>query len=257
MKYFYRYLKIAPLSHALWRSLEARALEKVKMKRPILDIGCGFGEFAGVFFEKMVEVGIDIDPKELILASQKKKYKKLIWADACRLPFKNNSFQTIISISTLEHIKNVDKVITEAKRVLKKGGYFIFTVPTISLNQLLLFPSLFRKINLHFLADAYLKIFHWAFRHQVIINQKEWLAKLRSKKFKIISIQRTISKKQIIIFELFLPFGLITQLFRLIFKKRLPVSPDFRVKILYSLFKDFLENRPLTEANILVVAQKI
>lgn len=257
MKYFYRYLKIAPLSHALWRSLEARALEKVKIKRPILDIGCGFGEFAGVFFEKMVEVGIDIDPNELILAGQKKKYKKLVWADACHLPFKKNSFQTIISISTLEHIKNVDKVLAEVKRVLKKRGCFIFSIPTISLNYLLLFPSLFRKFNLRFLADIYLKIFHWAFKHQVIINQKEWLTKLRSKKFKIISLKKTISKKQIIIFELFLPFALITQLFRLIFKKRLPISPDFRVKTLYSLFKNFLDDQPLTDANILVVAQKI
>lgn len=257
MKYFYRYLKVAPLSHALWRSLEAKALLNLKLKRPILDIGCGFGEFAGVFFEKMVEVGIDIDPKELALAAQKKKYKKLVWADAGHLPFKNNSFQTIISISTLEHIKDVDQVLSEAKRVLKQGGFFIFTVPTATLNQLLFFPSLFRKINLHFFADIYLKIFHWAFKHQVIISQKEWLAKLRSKKFKIISIQRTISQKQIIIFELFLPFALITQLFRLLFKKRLPFSPQLRVKVLYSLFKRLINDRPLTDANILIVAQKV
>lgn len=256
MKYFYRYLKVAPLSHALWRSLEAKCLESIKINSPILDIGCGFGEFAGVFFKSMIEVGVDINMKDLQLAGQKKKYKKLVWADACHLPFKNNSFQTIISISTLEHIKDVEKVFAEVKRVLKKGGLFVFTVPTEVLNQILFIPSLLKKFCLFFLANLYLKTFHWAFKHKIIISQKLWLNKLKKEKFKIISVFPTISKQQIRIFELFLPFALPSQLFRAIFNKRLLFSPQFRVKILYYFFKRFLDDRRLTYANILVIAKK-
>ncbi|UCH72250.1 MAG: hypothetical protein JSW62_01510, partial [Thermoplasmatales archaeon] len=63
--YFKEYLKIAPLSHALWRAKEAKSLENIKLKEPILDLGCGFGEFAGVFFEGMIEIGIDVSQDDL------------------------------------------------------------------------------------------------------------------------------------------------------------------------------------------------
>jgi len=58
--YLKDYLKVAPISHSVWRAAEAKELSKIDLPPPTLDVGCGFGEFAGVFFDSMIEVGIDI-----------------------------------------------------------------------------------------------------------------------------------------------------------------------------------------------------
>src|SRR4030043_1052481 len=99
MKYLKRYLKIAPASHALWRAFEANELSKIDLKRPILDLGCGYGEFAGVFYDASVEVGVDLSGRDLQIAAQNKKYSELVLADARRLPFPDSSFNSILSVS--------------------------------------------------------------------------------------------------------------------------------------------------------------
>jgi len=100
--YFEKYLDIAPFSLALWRAVEAKELKLVKeltkYQRPILDIGCGFGEFSGVFFTSTIEVGIDISPNDLLKAAQGKTYKNLYVEDARKLSFSNKTFYTVISI---------------------------------------------------------------------------------------------------------------------------------------------------------------
>src|SRR3989344_718487 len=104
-EYLKAFLKVAPLSHALWRSIEALSFSQVKFKQPVLDVGCGFGEFAGVVFDK-VEVGIDVSASDLEKALKGKQYKKVQWADARNLPFKSKSFSTVTSVSVMEHIEN-------------------------------------------------------------------------------------------------------------------------------------------------------
>ncbi|MBU2632814.1 class I SAM-dependent methyltransferase, partial [Patescibacteria group bacterium] len=127
-KYFRRFLKITPLSVAIWRAVEAGHLSKYKLNTPVLDIGCGFGEFAKGFTDGKIDVGIDINARDLKAALKTKKYKKLILADARKLPFLDNTFNSIISISTFEHIKNPEKVFKECLRVLKPGGLLITTI---------------------------------------------------------------------------------------------------------------------------------
>ena len=54
-----------------------------------------------------------------------------IIGDARRMPFSNNSFDAIISNSMLEHIWEVDKVVSESYRITKSGGFVFFGVPLI------------------------------------------------------------------------------------------------------------------------------
>src|SRR5437879_5088350 len=98
-KYFRRYLQIAPLGLSLWRSVEAKHLSKITLKRRILDIGCGFGEFAKAFADEQMDMGIDNNSRDLYIAAKGKKYKNLTLADARDLPFADNSYASIFSIS--------------------------------------------------------------------------------------------------------------------------------------------------------------
>ncbi len=95
-----------------------------KNKR-VLDVGCGRGELTSKLGKYCKEIiGIDSSIKKLKQAkkSKKVKYKKAL---AEKLPFKDKSFDCIIIIVTLHHMKNKNKILREIKRVLKDKGKLI------------------------------------------------------------------------------------------------------------------------------------
>jgi len=49
--------------------------------------------------------------------------------DACKLPFRNGSFDTYASFEVVEHISDIQKFYSEAARILKKGGRCITVSP--------------------------------------------------------------------------------------------------------------------------------
>jgi len=100
----------------------------------VLDVCCGTGDQAFYYAEAgMVASGIDLDPNMLKLARKDKRKQALRnvsfqIADARNLPFKDNSFDyASISLALHEKDRNVrDRVISEMKRVVRKGGALIF-----------------------------------------------------------------------------------------------------------------------------------
>lgn len=271
--YFNKYLEVAPFAHALWRSVEAELIYKTYkeyyttklnnkfnnsniFERPVLDLGCGFGEFAGVFFDRQVEIGIDVSINDLIKAHRKKIYKKLLIADARKLPFKNNSFSTVISISVLEHIPSVDKVIHEVYRVLKPGGIFLYTVPTIELNNNLFYPEIFNKLGMKRLSTFYLNFYHKVFKHAVIIPKSKWLEMSRNAGFIIILSQGMFPKKMTRAFDLFLITAFPSQIGRWLVGDRWVFALGLKKLILPVLYKYLTSNAKLVDSNILVMAKK-
>jgi SAM-dependent methyltransferase len=55
--------------------------------------------------------------------------ERLYSQDLERLTFQNNSFDLVITEDVLEHVRNLDLALKEIHRVLKVGGYHVFTVP--------------------------------------------------------------------------------------------------------------------------------
>lgn len=53
-------------------------------------------------------------------------------ASLTNLPIKSSSVDLIVSNSVLEHIKDYKKAVSEAKRILKPGGYFYLCTPLLS-----------------------------------------------------------------------------------------------------------------------------
>lgn len=247
MKYIKEFLEIAPFSHAVWRSAEAGVLSKAftdfKPQPPFLDVGCGFGEFMGVFCREirggMVDVGIDISQRAINMVTKKDIYKKLICCDARDLSGLLNQFNSITAISVLEHINDVGRVFTEISKALKPGGYFIFTVPTAKLSS-----PLWRLL------------LHPVFSHKNLYSPQDWLNLAEISGFEIKQMIGTLSPKQLVAFEYGLPLALPTQLSLAILKKRLPFSLAPRVSFLEKLIKRNLVGDVISEVNILVVAQK-
>jgi len=101
---------------------------KNKTNAKLLDVGCGGG-----FFLKQAEkfldcVGIDFS-REALIQAKKNCNSKLVLASASLLPFKNNSFDFIVCLGSLEHFIDMDKSLKEMNRVLKKNGKINIYVP--------------------------------------------------------------------------------------------------------------------------------
>ncbi|MEM4336767.1 MAG: class I SAM-dependent methyltransferase [Candidatus Woesearchaeota archaeon] len=85
--------------------------------KKILDVGCGTG-IATSFFK--CEVGID--PAEKMIEIAKKKYRKIkfILGKAEKLPFRDNEFDVVISLTTIQNFEDIDKGLKEIKRVARE-----------------------------------------------------------------------------------------------------------------------------------------
>ena len=95
-------------------------------KREMLELGCGTGHWSDYFLQKGFKViGIDTSEAMLSIAKKKNINIKCEIADSQNIPFKDESFDVVSSITMLEFVENQDKVIEEAYRVLKKGGTLI------------------------------------------------------------------------------------------------------------------------------------
>ena len=101
-------------------------LKEVTKDKVVLDLGCGTGKYSSLLLKNTKKlVGIDKSENQLQLAKQKLPKENLICCDASNLPFKDNTFDTVISCWCVGTIQNLDiqkKVISEIKRVLKNGG---------------------------------------------------------------------------------------------------------------------------------------
>lgn len=270
--YFRKYIAVAPFALALWRSVEAQAIADAcrtvflskhrsprdvsDFPRPVLDLGCGFGEFAGVFFDHQVEVGIDISLEDLLRAKKGKRYKSLQIADARRLPFPDNTFRTVISVSVLEHITHQEKAVQEAYRVLKKDGFLVYTVPTVVINDYLFYPRLFAKLGLKNLRRWYTRKFHWSFKHTNVITPGQWVRMTQNAGFKILLKQGMFSPTMVAVFDLALLPALPSQALRWLFGTRAIWGLPLKQPVLETLFDKLYKPKPVTESNIIIVAQK-
>ncbi|MEK7112364.1 MAG: class I SAM-dependent methyltransferase [Patescibacteria group bacterium] len=105
----------------------------------ILDIGCADGMFTKVILDKShaeTIIGIDVLESSVDWANKHwKNYPEMKFriGDAHNLDIKPETFDAVFALEVLEHVFKPIDVLREIKRVLKKGGYAIFLVPSDSL----------------------------------------------------------------------------------------------------------------------------
>lgn len=105
-----------------------------EISEKILDIGCGDGIWYLELLKKGISVaGLDTSSHDLNKLLERAKMLNLkpeiMRADAQKMPFADNTFDKIYSISTFEHIKDDENVFGEAKRVSKPNGLMVISVP--------------------------------------------------------------------------------------------------------------------------------
>ncbi len=93
----------------------------------MLELGCGTGHWTEFFSQKGYRLTA-IDESEAMLSIAKKRgienalFQK---ADAANLPFPDQSFSVVASVTMLEFVENIDHVFHEIDRILKPGGHLL------------------------------------------------------------------------------------------------------------------------------------
>nr|WP_319998188.1 class I SAM-dependent methyltransferase [uncultured Draconibacterium sp.] len=105
--------------------LIANALKKVP-KGKMLELGCGTGHWTELFVSKGFDViATDISDAMLHQAIEKNLDAEILKADAGELPFKNESFDVVATVTMMEFVNSKEVVLNEIYRVLKPGGYLL------------------------------------------------------------------------------------------------------------------------------------
>lgn len=161
-------------SLALWRAVEARLFAEIQLEEPVLDLGCGNGFFAEIALNKQVRCGCDTDLSQVRRARLSEAYRNAVAADARMLPYKDQSFATIISNCTLEHICNLEQALHEISRVLIPGGKLVFTVPTEKFNDWFCLSWFLNKLGLRGLAKRKIELYNKHQFHHHIYPVRKW-----------------------------------------------------------------------------------
>ncbi|WP_231592448.1 class I SAM-dependent methyltransferase [Methanosarcina sp. Kolksee] len=105
----------------------------------ILEVGCGSGAFT-TFAAKVSGIkgevyALDIQPKMLLQLKKKLsrpenrdiKNIKLVEGDVHKLPFDDNSFDLVYTVTVLQELPDKNRALKEMKRVMKPGGILAVT----------------------------------------------------------------------------------------------------------------------------------
>ena len=107
----------------LHREEQLKKLEVIKKfleispQYKLLDVGCGTGLTTSCWKCKCY----GLDPSKKLLAKAKAKYKNITFkqAPAEELPFKDNFFDVVISVTAIQNFQDIEKGLLEIKRVGK------------------------------------------------------------------------------------------------------------------------------------------
>lgn len=113
------------------RTALLQAIKELKneISGEVLDLGCGVMPYKEFLLESnriLNYTGIDLEPT--IYHNQVKPDR--FW-DGITIPFEDNSFDWVIATEFFEHYFEMENLLKEIKRVLKKDGTLFFTVPFI------------------------------------------------------------------------------------------------------------------------------
>lgn len=134
----------SPAGRIRWKRRSGLLISHIKPEMKVLEIGCG----TGYLTKKLAETGANIyaidvsfDLLKIARSNTKSRHVKFFIANACKVCFGNNYFDSVVGSSVLHHL-DVDLAFPEFYRVLKPGGSIYFTEPNM------LNPHIFLEKNI-------------------------------------------------------------------------------------------------------------
>ncbi len=101
---------------------------KLPKNSSVLDLGSATGGNS-ILLRELGFTVTGIELSDFGYQSQIAKGLDVVQADACNIPFSDNTFDAIICLDLLEHIEKHSLAIAEVVRVVKAGGMILISVP--------------------------------------------------------------------------------------------------------------------------------
>ena len=162
----------------LWRVFEAEVVrESLRGAGRGLDLGCGDGTLARVLFAETTGVrwtGLDLSAEDAARARESGVYDRVHTAPASAVPEPGGAFDLVFANSALEHMDDLDGVIAEAARVLRRGGRFVATVPIEPMRALLLGARALHAAGADGAAGRYVRHIEARLRHVNVLSIDAW-----------------------------------------------------------------------------------
>jgi ubiquinone/menaquinone biosynthesis C-methylase UbiE len=113
------------------------AIEYIRKIKPnvLIDTGCGDGHFIKLINESNINIremwAIDLNPSIMQLNNKMKNCTFKI-DNVLKTDFPDHIFDAAVSLDMLEHIKDIEKAVTEIRRILRHEGHLITSEPVES-----------------------------------------------------------------------------------------------------------------------------
>ena len=125
-----RYRAIRPGWKSSGDQLETVVRSHVTPDSRVLDLGCGRGGVVELLWRD-VRLAAGLDPDSPSLAEHRAAGMPVIQGVGERLPFVEESFDLVVCLWVLEHLRDPAATLREVRRVLRPGGHFVFLTPNI------------------------------------------------------------------------------------------------------------------------------
>lgn len=178
--YVEAYLRSRPLFFTLIRPQEAALFQGVKdsLQHPILDLGCGDGFFAELTFGRnSIDVGLDLPVSRIDEAVATHVYQAVRTYDGTHIPFDDGYFGSVISNCVLEHVENLQRVVSEVARVMRPGGLFVTSVMADRWEEY--------QLGARVLGDRYRRFMRARQEHRNLLSRAEWDGAFRQAGFEV------------------------------------------------------------------------
>jgi SAM-dependent methyltransferase len=146
-----RYRAIRPGWSSSGDQLEAIVRSHVTASSRVLDLGCGRGGVVELLWRD-VELAAGLDPDVPSLSEHRAPGMPAVRGVGEHIPFAAESFDLVVCVWVLEHLKDPAQALGEVRRVLRSGGHFVFVTPNMR-NPMMLanrigkaLPSLQRRL---------------------------------------------------------------------------------------------------------------
>jgi SAM-dependent methyltransferase len=130
----------------------SRTLKILKMleNKFILDVGCAEGILSKTMAQKGFQVtGIDVLENSIKIAKEFDIVSEVKFEirDLLKEPFKEESFDCITFLETIEHVESPGMFLREFSRILKPGGCLILSTPNATSLKNVIYALSYRKKN--------------------------------------------------------------------------------------------------------------
>jgi SAM-dependent methyltransferase len=115
------------------RRLFCRLLDRLEQRGDTaLDLGCGCGGMLAALQSRYARVvAIDGHRELLVEARGRAESAAFVEADVCATPLQERQFDLVTAFDVLEHL-DPDSLLSEARRVVRRGGMLMLSVPAFS-----------------------------------------------------------------------------------------------------------------------------